>query len=378
MRKYFSIFKIQSLLIVALFAMGCENHDEMDNFGLDVVVELQMEADEINTLATGAFAKTPVHIPVRINGEDYSGEVSYAGNTSVDQMKPSYEIILSSHHNGRLQYRMAAMAGDPSALHAATVFHAFAALGFDTPEVKPAALWINDEYMGLYLFLTPYNKTYFEEHNIDVAQLYQAENSSGDFKEDTSLDRGFSVKLGTEGKADLETIRHLLAEENTTKNCDRLGEVVDLNNLFRYMAVSALIDNWDGIDNNYFLYRTQSDSRLQVIPWDLDNTFAEQHSQEDGSIFDENGLFQYLFSGRCGCAYEEQYIQTRNELKAMDLQGFTTEYAAFIEEAYENDTFLSGGSNSVTDHRDEVIAFLDVALDDDLDKENDEEEVGDD
>lgn len=364
MEKFFSIFKFWAVFITGIAIGGCETHDLKDDFGLDVVVEMEMTSEEMSIIDTGAYTKTPVNIPIRINGEKMIGQVSFAGATQIDALKRSFEVlILSSADNNQPVYRLSAMNGDMSALRAMTSFRAFSGLGFNTPMIKPAALWINDDFAGLYLLMSRYDKTYFESRNITSARVYQAENGVGNFSASTNLERGFSVKVGPVSRGDLAKVSALVAAQPTEENCRELETIVNIDNVFQYMAISSLFDNKDGIDNNYYLLRTESDSRLQIMPWDLDLTFKETHSIADGDIFAQNALFQRLFfDGSHVRSYTEVYNETKKQLKTLDLKEYVREYADSIRDAYEADWFLSGGKQTLDDHVVEISYYLDTVL----------------
>jgi spore coat protein H len=363
MWKFSLIFRVGSIFLASAIVLGCEYREEKNDFGLDILVEMKMTSEEMSIIDTGAYTKTPVNIPVWINGEKFLGKVSYAGATQVDSLKRSFEVILSSSFNERQVYRLSAMNGDLSTLRAMTVFHAFSTAGFLVPEIKPAAVWMNGEYAGLFLLMSVYDQAYFDRRKIAPVQLYQAENGIGDLSADTSLKRAFSVKLGSAGKADLARTTALIAANPTMENCDALEKIVNVDNVMKYMAISALLGNRDGIDNNYFLLRTASDSRLQVLPWDLDLTLYEQYSPTDGSIFVENALFYRFFSDNtCGRSYGDVYTDIQSQLKAADLENFSREYAELIRDAFEADWFLSGGKRTLDEHLAEISTFLNQTL----------------
>jgi spore coat protein CotH len=70
----------------------------------------------------------------------------------------------------------------------------------------------------------------------------------------------------------------------------RLGDVMDIDMLLTYFAVSAILSNTDGftgpleIDDHY-QYHDPTTGRFVILPWDPDNTFGSLNDPPDADIF---------------------------------------------------------------------------------------------
>ena len=54
---------------------------------------------------------------------------------------------------------------------------------------------------------------------------------------------------------------------------DTIGDLVDVSSFIAYLLGNLLTENWDGYINNYFLHQDVSgDGRLDIVPWDFDQT----------------------------------------------------------------------------------------------------------
>ena len=346
-----------------VFVFGCEIQEEKPSYGLDTVIAMEMSSEELASINTGAYTKTPVSVPLWINNNQYIAAVNYAGATSVDELKRSFDIRLSTAYRGRTAFRLSAMKGDLSALRALLCFRSFSALGLSVPRAEPTAVWVNDNYAGLYLLMELYDDDYFDNRGIQVTQLYQAENGLGNFKLETSLDRGFSEKIGSNGMVDLEILVSTVAVASSESDCEDLAKIVDIENVLNYMVGSALLDNCDGIMNNYFLLRTEDEAQFRILPWDLDLSMVDTHDVDDGSLFADNALFSRLFNTEsCGRSYADTYQEAKEILRRQRLSEHAIELANRIREAYEHDWYLSAGELTLDEHVVEIEQYLERAL----------------
>ncbi len=76
------------------------------------------------------------------------------------------------------------------------------------------------------------------------------------------------------GSQTLNTLRRELNIRDLERRRRAVLELLDLENVRLYSAISVLIENWDGFHNNLFLYHDLTPTaRWVVIPWDLDQVF---------------------------------------------------------------------------------------------------------
>jgi hypothetical protein len=70
----------------------------------------------------------------------------------------------------------------------------------------------------------------------------------------------------------------------------RIGEVMDVDTLLTYFAVSAVLSNTDGFTgpfevDDHFQYFDPATGRFFILPWDPDNTFGSINDKPDADIF---------------------------------------------------------------------------------------------
>ncbi len=357
------------LCVFALVAAGLGGCDDSwksagggdyEDFGLGKVVSMNFTSEEISCMRSSTYAKPSVRTAVFIDGKLYPASVSFSGATSVDDYRKNYEVVLDSPYRGRHVYRINSMPTDSSASRAMLSYTVFERMGFDMPHYEPMALWINDEYAGLYLWQEKIDETYFTARDKEPVSLYQAEDSVARMDDTSNLEAAFSVKVGSKEMVDLKYVIQLLMATEDEQNCARLSQVLDVDSVLRYMAVAAYLASHDGIVNNFYLARVKGDQRLSILPWDLDRTFMGTVDMADGEFFSRNLMMTRFWSedGPYGELYRNYYMKTRRVADAAFLENLLDEWASFVREAYENDPFLSTGAMTFDEHIAEIKGHI--------------------
>ncbi len=130
----------------------------------------------------------------------------------------------------------------------------------DTKASRPALLYINGEYFGLYVMEEDYSDNYFEDHylvdNKDVL-VYK-----GDAE---ALEIGYKLDEGKlpEGESEDYYFRELLDFFKNHDNCENdedfeeLSGLVDMDSCLDYFAVETWINNkWDWPGKNWSMWKT--------------------------------------------------------------------------------------------------------------------------
>jgi hypothetical protein len=285
--------------VIAAGLGGCDdswqNADggDYDDFGPGKVVSMNFTSEEISCMRSSTYAKLSVRTAVFIDGKLYPASVSFSGATSVDDYRKNYEVVLDNPYRGRHVYRINSMPTNVSASRAMLSYTVFERMGFDMPHHELMALWINDEYAGLYLWQEKTDDTCFTVRDKEPVSLYQAEDSVARMDDTSNLEAEVSVKVGSKEMVDLKYVIQLLMATEDEQNCARLSQVRDVDSVLRYMAVAAYLARHDGIVNNFYLARVKGDQRLSILPWDLDRTFMGTVDVTDGEFFSRKTIRFY-------------------------------------------------------------------------------------
>ncbi|MBN2527289.1 MAG: CotH kinase family protein [Deltaproteobacteria bacterium] len=346
------------LWVLVCLAGGCDDswhgpeEMEYDSFGLKKVISFSLTSEDISAMRNNTYAKPFVRTMVAIDGQPYPAGIAYCGATSVDDYKKSYEVELDNAYKGRRIYRINAMPTDLSASRAMLAYTIFEQMGFDMPMYEPVAVWINNAYAGMFLWQEKIDDTYFTARKKVPLSVYQAEDSVARMDDTANLDEEFSVKVGNKEMVDLKYMIQLLIQAPSAQNRAQLEEVLDVESVLKYMAITAYIAGHDGIVNNFYLARTKGDNRLTILPWDLDRTFYSTVPMEDGEFFDRNFMMSRFYHEEepYGAKFKSLYRQVAT-LASPDVLGAALDtWVQKIRCAYENDPYLSISGTSLTQH----------------------------
>src|SRR5689334_16557124 len=185
---------------------------------------------------------------------------------------------------------------DPSTIRESVAMKLYAGIGLPTPREAHAKLYVNNEYVGVYIIVDSVDRTFIErvfgtdEGNTEQGgYLYEfkwqfywyleylgpsLETYAPLFKPQTRDTASLGV-IYTPVEALIRTINQAPDEDFVTA----VGQYLDLNEFMKYLAVEQFTTEWDGFagnwaTNNFYLYRFRSNGITQIIPWDKDHAFT--------------------------------------------------------------------------------------------------------
>jgi spore coat protein CotH len=327
-------------LVVALaptLASGCSDFQGADAYGLPLV-DLRMTSEALAELGHGTYTETPVPCSVEIDGTEHHCRIAVAGATTRDDLKQNFDLELSGEYAGRSRHRLSALSGDPSGLRALLAITSLKLAGLDVPSVEPVSVWLNREYLGLYLVLEPIDVDFFERREDRARALYKARDLLATLESTANVEAAFAARLSGENHSDLRTlIENIALAADGQPN--RLEALIDSQNVLRYMAGAQFIDHWDGIFNNYYLARTTRQPKFSILAWDLDQTFGRTLDPADGDLFEPNLLMRFLYANAHASYLEE--LERFDRIVTPERFGeLVDEFEATIQEAYRHDPLL--------------------------------------
>lgn len=173
---------------------------------------------------------------------------------------------------------------DPSFVREKMWYELAAEQGLAAPRVNYAALYINDQYWGLY--------TVVEQVDEEFLQSRFGPNEAGNLWKGDPL--GSLEWLGAgatpyQANYELETNETANDWSSLVDLCDRLNNpaigdlpaalnpVLDLASATTYLALceaTATLDTYIGRGHNLYYYRRDSDGRFAIVPWDANESFG--------------------------------------------------------------------------------------------------------
>ncbi len=120
------------------------------------------------------------------------------------------------------------------------------------------------DFWGVYLLLEQPDGRFLEGHDLPDGNFYKMEGGTGELN-----------NLGPVGPADKSDLKAFLSDYNgADENWWRAS--FDVDNYLSYQTVVQAIHHYDiCADKNFFYYLNPENSKWQVVPWDLDLTWAE-------------------------------------------------------------------------------------------------------
>jgi spore coat protein H len=351
----------------AIFVAGCGKivaPEEPQSFGL-TKVELKITSEYLGILNSMIFVRREVPAHLEIDGRDRKVLVRYSGQTSLGQIRNSYtfEFVDGTLFPGHRFYVLSAQNGDPTKLNSTIGFWAFRQAGLLAPEAKPAVVYVNGEYQGLYYLIEPIDADFFKIRNQRLGSLYEAFNGQK-FGAHFSFAGGYDVRLGFESKGerpeffgDLEHFIRTLDASTPETLPARIEPLLDVENYLHYLAVSVLLHNWDGYFNNFRLHLDPNISKFQFIPWDVDNLLEmHQRSRIQGANELSEKLLQVPAYRR---RYREILLELMDEkLPVACLDSLIEATAARIAPAYAADRLLTAAGPPLSERVAYVKQFI--------------------
>jgi len=313
---YWADIVLYSLFI--FYFVSCSNPvQNRTEPGILDTVYITIDESDLRSIYKNSYLKHWYFAKVWWNDSDWVVRMQMHGNTSREYPKKSYDLdmydpaanVISSSWILSSQY------SDITFSRYCLANHFFVHAGFLLPEIIRVHVVINGRYEGMYLAIEAIDEHFFRRRNLPSSSLYKVR-IHGQFTTEygASVTTSFEKKLpdGDMSYNDLEKLIEIIDDGITSANRYRLESWIAIDEVINYYAISIIINNSDGIVNNFWLYFDPRIRKFRIIPWDLDMTFY--HAYNSIPVF-ENGLFEQVIQIQ---SYREQIIQNASELYSYD------------------------------------------------------------
>jgi len=277
-------------------------------------------------------------------------------------LKIAFDAVIEQSLNGVKKINLHNFTNDPSLIHDALAYSIFRELGIPAPRTAYAQVWVNGEYIGLYLMVENVDKTflkmYFGSANND-GNLYKTGREAKVYFNDlgdSAVDyQNAGLNLTTnESENDytqiIDFIQFIQHPERPGFD-EELERRFDISSYLNVLAVEKLIRSWDNYwngGNNFYLYE-HPDGQYRWIPWDMNETFQDLRNLSwttwlDGywipyKQMDERPLIAAIFHSE---KWKQYYLQLGCELihgvfSAEHLSERIVQWHNLVAETYRND-----------------------------------------
>lgn len=283
-------------------------------FNRPTVLDFAIHLEETNWQALARSPREYTEATVVVNGVTYP-EVALklkgaAGSFRSIDDRPAMTLSFSKWAEGRRLFGLRRLhlnnsVQDESRMNEYIGSDLFRTAGIPTPRVAWATVRLNDRKLGLYVlkeaFESEFLKLYFGS---DKGNLYE-----GGFVQDIDRKLEKESGKGPDDHSDLQAVVAAANEKNPTNRWARLQKVLDVDRFVTYMALSAMLADWDGYPlnrNNYRIYFRPEDGRAVFMPHGMDQLFQRSFIELDAywngilawAVFD-TPQGQKLYQERC-------------------------------------------------------------------------------
>ena len=175
---------------------------------------------------------------------------------------------------------------DPSFVREKPYYEMAAAIGLPAARSNFAALYINDEYWGLYVLGEIVNGDFLKSHfakGDDGGNLYKATDPGANLaylgENPTSYQSLFSKESNEDANdwTDLIELARIFDQTPIADLPPNSTRLIDVDSFLTALALDNLtvnLDSYVGMAQNYYLYRRPSDHKWAWIPWDPSLAFG--------------------------------------------------------------------------------------------------------
>jgi hypothetical protein len=231
-------------------------------------------------------------------------------------LKLAFDAFVEQRFDGLKKINLHNFTNDPSLVHDVASYALFRASGVPAPRTAYTQVYVNDEYIGLYLIVENIDKTFLRRYyggQGNDGMLFKTQRGVNVLLNwlgpDSTAYQDQGLQLNTDDNRDWSVfiaLVDLLNNDYDPGFQQRLEAKFDVRGYLRVLAVEKLVRSWDsyaGGGNNFFLY-AHPDGQFRWLPWDMNETFQDLRilrasSWTDGYLIprtqDERPLLKRIF-----------------------------------------------------------------------------------
>ncbi len=247
------------------------------------VYDLKIAAKERTLMERNAYSKETVPAAFSADGTNYQNiRIRYRGAWARSWPKKPMKIFLDKDKpfEGRHTLNLNSGWRDPAFIRETLGYYVYAEAGVPASKSRLVHVNLNGQFRGLYVEVEQVDKAFLKRQNLKGASVFKAMSHANSADErDLGNVRAFQghYENETSKTGGLDEIQKFCHDLATTPNVlDFFNRRVDLDKYTSFLAVTALIQNWDTYNKNHYIAcDTEGSKKWFPIPWDLDRTFGD-------------------------------------------------------------------------------------------------------
>ena len=270
------------LILISLFSCGefTTKDEDVDTGDLDEV-HISLSQEKLQRLYSSVA--TDSYTTCMLEKGKWYGEADIKVRGLSSRLKPKKSFALKIDSKKYMLERGQENGG----LYNRIAMRAYQMAGVTACDTESVALFLNDEYLGCYNFITYYDP------DLMKGELYKCW-----FSYTTDMGRNHPLISETEKKfpkdGDMSNMEHLIYACSSLSDAewrDFVLKKVDIDKTSAYLAVHDFLTVIDTNRTNYYI---QFDGRYRIIPWDNEQSLLKGKEREEYSLCGGNQLVRRL------------------------------------------------------------------------------------
>ncbi|ORX47611.1 coth-domain-containing protein [Piromyces finnis] len=239
-----------------------------------------VEKAQVNDLSKSSPFETQAQMKFIYDGveEEYIINFKLGGRYSRETIKPGYNIKIKGSGetlHGTKNFRLRGDNRDASLMREKITTEILQKSGLLAVEVGYTELYVNDQYMGIYVVSDAVKGKWirrkFGDEREDIKTLYQCKEDGSRLDDPTTKDK--CVNANEDFLDYMEPFHKFIDQVQAAKTRSDLEKIMDVDNFLKYMAFEWIVGTWDHYLGNFchnFYWYQQPNGIWVYIPYDHD------------------------------------------------------------------------------------------------------------
>lgn len=348
--------------LIFLYLMGCETVNDSnpaDEIKSIMLIDADIEDEYYDVLMENKFSnvKVPAEIIISDRRIPVYFEPQGAGSRYFSKWGYSITCREGNRIDGLSEFNLSIQQYDKAKVRTALASWMYLKAGLPVFHSNHCFLKINDENKGLYVLTERIEDDFFSRRNMHPDELIKVVfGAKFTFSTVNTLHDHFEKKIPDDGN--FNNLAEFIYAVDTVKpgSIITLSKYLDINGYLKYHALTSIMNNSDGITNNFYFYRGKDSTGYSIIPWDFDKTFDPKAKIP---LFSGNELMDKLMQSDSLSNLYRSHLKTvlYDIFNKENLYPIIDSVYAKISSAFSLDPYL-GNSVSLNDEINSLKLFI--------------------
>jgi spore coat protein H len=287
------------LLFFPVLLLSCDSptdNNPANNIKTIHTLGVYISDEDYSMLLENRFSNLSVPAEIFLKDKKYTGDIEAQGAGSRYFPKWGYTIRCDSPQSilGLKNFNLTTQVYDKTKIRNTLASYLFRQAGFYVFDSEHLFLKINNENKGLYILVERMDEDFFRKRNLPVYEVVKVGfGAKFTFNEANDLSDSFEKEIPDDKNfSNLTEFIYALDNVDNSNIFKTIGKHLDIEEYLKYHAMTSILNNSDGLTNNFFLYKESPSAPYFILPWDFDKTFDPKTNY---GLFGENQIIQQLF-----------------------------------------------------------------------------------